>query len=418
MIFDSRGRPTVEAEVTLESGIRGYGLVPAGASKGFREAIELRDNNPNYFNGLSVTLAINNVHSKIGPSLLGVDVTEQEFIDSKMIEIDGTGNKSHLGANAILAVSMACSKAAAIAQGKRLYEYLSDASPPLIPLPEIQIFGGGAHSAGRIDIQDFMITAVGATSLTECYQMTFDVYRASGNILARRNMLAGVADEGGFWPAFENNEEGLQILTQAIEAAGYELGSDICISLDVAATEFYDKNKYRFTLDDSVYSSEELAKKLATWCERYAICSIEDPFAENDFEAWIDFNAKYGDKLQIVGDDLFTTHAAYIRKGTSERWANSVLIKPNQIGTVTETLEAIRVTKAAGWRPIISARSGETEDTFISHLAVATGAGQLKVGSFTRSERMAKWNELIRIERHLGKKARWANEELNFPWST
>ncbi|MBK8501429.1 MAG: phosphopyruvate hydratase [Saprospiraceae bacterium] len=415
-VFDSRGYPTIECRVHLTSGNTGTAIVPSGASTGSHEALELRDGDLKTFGGKSVNRAIGHIIDIIQPALLGFQVDQQEKLDQTMIELDGTPNKSRLGANAILAVSMAYAHASASFKQSPLYQSLGNRDSYIIPLPEIQIFGGGAHSAQSIDIQDFMVIGIGAKSLMECYQMTFDIYQQAGKILKKKGLLAGVADEGGYWPLFNTNEEVLMTLTEAIERSGYRPGIDIAISLDIAASEFYENNKYHLRLEGRKLSADEFCKVVESWIENYPICSLEDPFAEMDFEAWQLFADRWKDKIQIIGDDLFTTNPVKLQHGIENSLANSVLIKLNQIGTVSETLKCIEMAQDAGWRPVVSARSGETEDRFIAHLAVATGAGQLKVGSFTRSERMAKWNELLRIEHALKDKASFANSEINFPW--
>jgi enolase len=411
-VFDSRGNPTIEAEVTLENGTRGRGLVPSGASTGQFEALELRDRDPRHFRGKSVFQAIAHVHETIAPALRGRDVFDQHGLDRAMIALDGTPDKSRLGANAILAVSMAAAQAAAAARHEPLHAYLGSGN--LLPLPEIQITGGGAHAHWRTDVQDFLLIATGARTYAEVLEITHDVYHAAGDILKKRGSYFGVADEGGYWPAFPSNEDALRLLVDAIEAAGYRPGADAAISLDIAASDLFDEKTatYRFNLEQRTFSSTEFAALLEDWCARYPIVSIEDPMADTDWDGWQMVFQKLGHRLQLIGDDLFTTNIQRIQTGIEKGIANAVLIKLNQIGTVTETLEAIQLTQRAGWLPVISARSGETEDAFISHLAVATNAGQLKVGSFSRSERMAKWNEIIRIERHLGDKARFLGADI------
>lgn len=408
-IFDSRGNPTVQADIGLENGVRGHGLVPSGASTGSREALELRDGDPRCFRGMSVSKAVHNVNGEIAQAICGMDCSDQTNIDETLIKLDGTSNKARLGANAILAVSMAAADASANAQGRLLCQCLADGKGTLLPLPEIQIVGGGAHAAHRTDVQDFMLVAVGAKTYEACLAMTFNVYQAAQDLLRSRGKLFGLADEGGFWPEFSRNEEVLAFLLEAIEAAGYRPGEDLAISLDIAANEFYEPETrtYRFATENRQFTSEQFADLMVQWCDKYPIVSLEDPMAESDWDGWTKIQARLGSRIQLVGDDLFCTNPALIERGIEARVANSVLIKPNQIGTVTETIAAIRLTQQAGWRPIVSARSGETEDAFISHLAVATEAGQLKVGSFSRSERMAKWNEVIRIQQALGDRARF-----------
>ena len=408
-IYDSRGNPTIEAELVLENGSRGLGTVPSGASTGQFEALELRDRDPQRFRGKSVFKAIANVNDVIAPALIGRDGLDQGSLDRAMIELDGTPNKSRLGANAILSVSMAAANAAAQARGVPLFASLGNGEGTLLPLPEIQITGGGAHANWRTDVQDFLLIATGARSYAEVMEITHNVYHAAGDLMKQRGRYFGVADEGGFWPEFETNEEAMQFLVDAIEVAGYTPGEDVALSLDVAASDLFDEatGTYRFELDQCIFTTAELAQLMEDWCDRYPIISIEDPMADTDWTGWQLVHEKLGERIQLIGDDLFTTNISRIKTGIEKGIANAVLIKLNQIGTVTETIAAIRLTQEAGWLPVVSARSGETEDTFISHLAVATNAGQLKVGSFSRSERMAKWNEVIRIERELGERARF-----------
>ena len=328
-----------------------------------------------------------------------------------MIDLDGTDNKRNLGANAILGVSMAAVNAVANAQGKPLYEILGQSDGTLLPLPEIQIIGGGAHANWRTDVQDFLLIATGARTYAETLEITHNVYHAAGDILKERNQYMGLADEGGFWPDFDSNEAVLAFFMQAIQRAGYTPGKEAAISLDIAASDLYHiegaDGRYRFALEDRSLTSDEFADLLIGWCEKYPIISIEDPLADTDWDGWAKVHAALASRVQLIGDDLFTTNLSRIQQGIERNVANSVLIKLNQIGSVSETLDAIRLTQEAGWLPVVSARSGETEDTFIAHLAVATNAGQIKVGSFARSERMSKWNELLRIERSLGERARF-----------
>ncbi|WP_343330812.1 phosphopyruvate hydratase [Polaribacter staleyi] len=404
-IFDSRGNPTVEVEVTLENGVKGLGLVPSGASTGQFEALELRDHNEKIFRGKSVYKAVENVKTEIADALVGESVFDMEKIDQIMIDLDGTPNKTRLGANAILGVSMAVANTAANAKNIPLYEYLGRGKGNLIPLNEIQILGGGAHAAWANDIQDFLAIAVGAKTYEETLEITFNLYHTAGEIMKERGKCVGIADEGGWWPDYTYNEEPFEVFMEAIERAGYIAGKDVAISLDIAASDLYDGKNYNLPLDNKSYTPDEFYNLMVAWCTKYPIISIEDPFADTDFENWRKFTEELGHRVQIIGDDLFTTNIKRIEQGIQEKLANSVLIKLNQIGTVTETLKAIKLTQDAGWLPVVSARSGETEDAFISHLAVATNAGQLKVGSFARSERMIKWNENLRIQRSLGDKA-------------
>jgi enolase len=413
-VYDSRGNPTVEAEIELESGARGRGTVPSGASTGQFEALELRDGDPARFRGKSVFQAIDNIHREIAPALIGCDVRDQAALDGKLVELDGTPNKSRLGANAILAVSMAAAVAAANAQRRPLYDWLGQSEGTLLPLPEIQIVGGGAHAHWRTDVQDFLVIATGAKTFQEVMEITFNVYRAAGDLMAKRGTLYGVADEGGYWPEFSANEEALQFLTDAIAHAGYTPGREAAISLDIAASDLYDPQtqRYSFRLENRTFTSAEFAALQIGWCDRYPIVSLEDSMADTDWEGWSILASALRHRIQLIGDDLFTTNLDRIRTGIDRNIANAVLIKLNQVGTVTETLAAIGLTQASGWNPVISARSGETEDAFISHLAVATNAGQLKVGSFSRGERMAKWNEVIRIEQELGSTARFIGRSI------
>lgn len=411
-IFDSRGNPTIEAEVTLDSGIRGSASVPSGASRGRFEALELRDQDPLKFQGLSVYKAIKNINTEIREALTGSAVDNQQAIDQQLISLDGTENKSRLGANAILAVSMAVARAAANSINLPLFQSLGKGRGRLLPLPEIQMIGGGAHSGGRIDIQDFMIICNGANSYAECLEMSFNVYKHCGRILMERNLLAGLADEGGYWPEFDTNEAAFDIIMEAIEAAGYLPGKDVSFSLDIAGSELFAEGRYQLKLENRSLSPLAFFNLMRQWCSDYPILSLEDPFSEDDRDNWAKLTQEVGSKINIIGDDLFTTRIDKVKDGVTNGLANSVLIKLNQIGTVTETLECIKYTQEAGWLPVISGRSGETEDPFISHLAVATNAGQLKLGALARSERTAKWNEILRIERSLGDKARFLGARL------
>jgi enolase len=407
-IFDSRGQPTLETVVTLDDGTHGVGMVPSGASTGQFEALEMRDGDLSRFKGQSVFKAIEHVKGELQQALIGKSVEKQSDIDSQMCALDGTDNKSRLGANAILSVSLAVADARAKALKLPLYKSLAPTgSGTLLPLPEIQLVGGGAHAQWRTDIQDFLIIVNGATTYQDTLEVTFNIYRTAEALLKERGLLAGAADEGGFWPTFNNHQAIFEFVVEAITTAGYEPGKEVSISLDIAASDLYRDGLYHLPLDGKSYTSEQFLQLMLDWCETYPVLSIEDPFADTDFEMWRRFTEQVGDRIQVIGDDLFTTNIARIKQGIDQNLANSVLIKLNQIGTVTETLEAIAITQQAGWLPVVSARSGETEDAFISHLAVATDAGQLKVGSFTRSERMVKWNEVIRILQQLGDSARF-----------
>jgi enolase len=405
-IWDSRGRPTVEVEVTLEDGTVGRGIAPAGASTGSNEAVELRDGGDAQA-GYGVSRAVANVKNEIAPVLVGQDAVYQETIDGVLVELDGTPNKSRLGGNALIATSMAVLQAAANAHHTPLWRYLAGEQAVQMPLPEIQIFGGGAHAGRRIDIQDLLVMPVGAHSMDEALAMVADVYRAAGDLMSEAGRRAGVADEGGWWPDFASNEEALQMLTKSIEKAGYRNG-EIMISLDIAASEFGSGGVYRPGLEGRSYSREEWIEVLLQWLAKYPILSIEDPLAEDDTEGMIAFTQAAGAKVQVIGDDYLVTNAARVTKAFEQKACNAVLIKPNQAGTITETLAALQAAKSCGFSTIVSARSGESEDVMISHLSVGWNAGQLKVGSFARSERMAKWNELLRIEEALGSAARYA----------
>ncbi|QIA63258.1 phosphopyruvate hydratase [Vibrio astriarenae] len=412
-IFDSRGQPTVEAVVILENGVQGIGLVPSGASTGQFEALELRDGDKARFLGKSVYQAITNIKTELAPALKGKSVNQQSELDKLMCEIDGTANKSRLGANAILGVSLAIADANAKNHGLPLFKTLSpNCSANLLPLPEIQLVGGGAHAQWRTDIQDFLLIVNGAKTYNETLEVTYNIYRTAEMMLKERGLLAGAADEGGFWPTFDSHEAIFEFVVEAIAMAGYQPGIEVSISLDIAASDLYANGRYHLPLDGKSYTSEEFLALMLDWCERYPVLSIEDPFADTDFAAWKAFTHAVGDRIQVIGDDLFTTNLTRIELGIEQKLANSVLIKLNQVGTVSETLQAIAMTQEAGWLPVVSARSGETEDAFISHLAVATNSGQLKVGSFTRSERMVKWNEVIRIERALEGQANFVGGDI------
>jgi enolase len=406
-VWDSRGRPTIEADVLLEGGAVGRAIAPAGASTGTHEALDLRDGGA-AIGGYDVTKALSNVNGIIAHAVIGMDAADQETLDDRLMELDGTRNKTRLGANALLSVSMAAAHAAAAAAGKPLYRSLGGPDAALIPLPQIQIFGGGAHAGRRVDIQDFMVMCPAAGSFAQALDWTAEVYRAAGLLMAEAGSLAGVADEGGWWPVFASNEEALDTLVRAIERAGFRPGEQVGIALDIAASEFGRKGRYTIALDKKELTSEEMVALLTDWISRYPILSIEDPLAEDDLEGLAAFTRAVGDRVQIVGDDLFVTDADRVRDAAAQGAGNAVLLKPNQRGTLTETLDASRVAQEAGYGRIVSARSGETEDITIAHLAVGWGAGQIKVGSFSRGERMAKWNEVLRIEEALGGKARFA----------
>jgi enolase len=404
-VWDSRGRPTVEAEVHLAGGAFGRAIAPAGASTGSGEAVDRRDGG-DAFGGFDVRKAVAAVNGEIAGALRGQDASDQAAVDAILIHLDGTPNKARLGGNAIIATSMAILHAAASAAGQPLWRYVSAGRRVRIPVPEIQIFGGGAHAAGRVDVQDFMVTCPSATSFAEALDRTAEVYRAAGKIMAERGLLQGVADEGGFWPAFSSNEEALDRLVEAIERAGFTPGDEVAISLDIAASSFGTAGRYILSRDGQVLDTDALLALLGRWLERYPIVSIEDPVGEDDPDGFRAFTAAFGDRVQVIGDDFLVTSADRVRGAAAARSCNAVLIKPNQAGTVSETLAALTAGQEAGMATIVSARSGETEDVTIAHLAVGWDAGQFKVGSFSRSERMAKWNEMLRIEEASG--AAWA----------
>jgi len=399
-IWDSRGRPTVEVDVVLANGVRGRGIAPAGASRGSREAVDLRDGG-SALGGFGVTLAIANVDGPIAQCLRGMDAMDQVGVDEALIALDGTPTKSKLGGNAVIATSLAVLHAAAASAGVPLWRHLAGEAPVRMPLPEIQIFGGGAHAGRRIDIQDLMVMPIGASTFDEALVMVAEVYRAAGDLMERSGRRSGVADEGGWWPDFKSNEEALETLTRAIDAAGYR-HDQVAISLDIAASEFGSKGRYTLGLEKRSYDTGEWLDVLQGWVARYPIVSIEDPVAEDDAEGMRAFTAAVGSKVQVIGDDFLVTNATLVRNAIAARSCNAVLIKPNQAGTITETQRAMEVARAAGWGMLVSARSGETEDVAIVHLAVGWNTGQLKVGSFARSERMAKWNEALRVETEIG----------------
>jgi enolase len=405
-VWDSRGRPTVEAEVTLAGGATGRAIVPAGASTASGEAVDLRDGGQR-LGGLDVQRAVASVNGEIAKALAGMDADDQRAVDARLVALDGTPNRGRLGGNALVATSMAVAHASAAAARLPLWQHLLGNGPALLPLPEIQIYGGGAHAAGRVDLQDFMVMPLGASSFAEACEWTAEIYRVAGERLETSGRRQGVADEGGWWPAFDSNEQVIEELVRAIEQAGYVPGEQVGISLDIAATQFYSNGRYRLRLDDADYDSDAWCMRLLRWLERYPIMSVEDPLAESDEAGMIAFTRAAG-RVQIIGDDFLTTSAARVRHAAGIGACNAVLLKPNQAGTLSETFDAWQAARAAGWAGIVSARSGETEDVTIVHLAIGWGIGQLKVGSFARSERMAKWNEAIRIEEALGARGRFA----------
>ncbi len=408
-VWDSRGRPTVEAEVGLAGGALGRAIAPAGASTGSGEALDRRDGG-SAFGGLDVQGALAALADPIAPALRGQDASDQAQIDQLLCTLDGTPGKQRLGANATIAVSLAVAQAAAAAAQVPLWRYLRRDRPALLPRPEIQIFGGGAHAGRRVDIQDFMVVCPGAASFAEAIAWTAEVYRAAGRLMAAAGKLAGVADEGGYWPQFATNEEALGMLVRAIEAAGRRPGEEVAIALDVAASEFGQGGRYRLGLEGRALDSAGMIELLADWLGRYPIVSLEDPLAEDDEAGFVAFTQRFGRQVQIVGDDLLVTDAERVRRAAQLGSVNALLVKPNQRGTLLETEAAYLAAERAGFDRIVSARSGETEDVAIVHLAVGWGASGLKVGSFARSERMAKWNEALRIEEALGPAAELA------PW--
>jgi enolase len=407
-VLDSRGNPTVEAEVTLSDGTTGRAIVPSGASTGEHEAVELRDGDKKRFLGKGVLKAVENVNGEIAEALANFDAADQRTLDQKMIELDGTPNKSRLGANAILAVSMATARASALDYELPLYRYLGGAGANTLPTPMMNILNGGAHADNNVDFQEFMVMPVGATSFSEALRWGVEVFPTLKGVLKKRGYNTAVGDEGGFAPSVKSNTEAIEVVLEAIQQAGYKPGADIAIALDPAASEFYQDGKYVFKKSDkSSKSSEQMVLSWAKWVEDYPIVSLEDGLAENDWEGWRYLTEEIGDKIQLVGDDLFVTNTEFLQKGIDQDVANSILIKVNQIGTVSETLDAIDLARRNGYTSIISHRSGETEDTFIADLAVATGAGQIKTGSASRTDRIAKYNQLLRIEEELGASARF-----------
>ena len=410
-VWDSRGRPTVEAEVVLANGASGRAIAPAGASTGTHEAVDLRDGGAS-FEGLGVDRAIAGISREIAGALRGMPAMDQESIDRRLIELDGTPQKARLGGNAIVAVSMAALHAAANAAGQPLWRYLSGTRRPSLPMPMIQIFGGGAHAGRRVDVQDFLIVPIGARSFDRAMVMTSAIYSAAGRIMAERGTLHGVADEGGWWPDFASTADALETLVLSIERAGLRPGADAAIAIDVAASQLRRGDGYALAAERRELTSAELVAQLVEWCRAYPIISVEDPVAEDDDEGMRAFTAAVGDRLQVIGDDYLVTSAPRIAAAARSRACNAVLLKPNQAGTVTETAAALAAARAAGWNAIISARSGETEDVTIVHLAVGWGIGQLKVGSITRGERTAKWNEALRIEESLAGSASFGEPRL------
>ncbi|SNS44251.1 enolase [Granulicella rosea] len=413
-ILDSRGNPTVEADVLLADGSMGRAAVPSGASTGEHEAVELRDGDQDYYLGKGVLQAVENVESAIAPELVGMDASNQRMLDATMIALDGTENKSRLGANAILAVSMAAARAASKALKMPLYRYLGGVNACLLPTPMMNILNGGAHADSNVDFQEFMIMPVGAETFSDALRQGTEVFHTLKSVLKKKGYNTAVGDEGGFAPSLKSNSEAIELILEAVEKVGLTPGEDIVIALDPASSEFYDKAKQKYVFkksDKSEYTSQQMADYWASWTRQYPIVSIEDGLAEDDWEGWQYLTEQIGGKVQLVGDDLFVTNTLRLQQGIEKKAGNSILIKVNQIGTISETLEAIELGRRFGFTSIISHRSGETEDTFIADLAVGTGAGQIKTGSASRTDRIAKYNQLLRIEEELGQSAEFLGIE-------
>ena len=416
--MDSRGNPTVEADVLLADGVVGRAAVPSGASTGEHEAVELRDGDKAYYLGKGVLQAVENVESVIAPELIGMDASNQRLIDATMLALDGTKNKSRLGANAILAVSMASARASATALKIPLYRYLGGANAALLPTPMMNIINGGSHADNNVDFQEFMIMPIGAERFSDALRWGAEIFHTLKSVLKKRGYNTAVGDEGGFAPSLKSNVEAVEVILEAIEAAGYKAGDDVALALDPASSEFFNKESGRYVFkksDKSEKTSEEMARYWESWVRQYPIISIEDGLAEDDWEGWRLLTEMVGERIQLVGDDLFVTNTERLQKGIEEGVANSILIKVNQIGSVSETFEAIELGRRYGYTSIMSHRSGETEDTFIADLAVATSAGQIKTGSLSRTDRIAKYNQLLRIEEELGQTAEFlGGESVNF----
>lgn len=413
-ILDSRGNPTVEAEVYLESGVRGRAAVPSGASTGTREALELRDKDAGRYGGKGVMKAVQNVNDAIAPKLLGIEATEQVLIDRTMLELDGTANKEKLGANAILSVSLAVARAAALELEMPLYHYLGGVNAKVLPVPMMNILNGGAHADNNVDIQEFMILPAGAASFAEALRMGAETFHALKNVLKKKGLATAGGDEGGFAPNLRSNEEAMEALLEGIEKAGYTPGKDIYVGMDVASSEFYstEKKLYRLTAEAKPEkTADELIAMYADWAKKYPLISIEDGLAENDWDGWKKLTQALGDRMQLVGDDIFVTNTSILKEGIAQGIGNSILVKLNQIGTLTETIDAVEMAHRARYTAVISHRSGETEDSTIADLAVALNSGQIKTGAPSRSDRVAKYNQLLRIEDELGRAARFAGKE-------
>jgi len=410
-VIDSRGNPTVEADIYLESGAMGRAAVPSGASTGEREALELRDGDAARYLGKGVQKAVANINGEIASLISGMDPSEQQQIDEAMIAADGTANKDRLGANAMLAVSMACAHAAANQRQQMLYEYLGGAEAVTLPVPMMNIINGGAHADNSVDLQEFMIMPVGASSFSEALRTGAEIFHTLKTVLAGKGLNTAVGDEGGFAPDLESNEAAISVILEAIDKAGYRAGEDVFLALDAASSEFYKDGQYVLGSENRSFDSSGFCDYLADWVARYPIVSIEDGMDENDWDGWAALTRAIGDRVQLVGDDLFVTNPKILQEGIQKSIANSVLIKVNQIGTLSETLQTIRMAHAAGYTTVTSHRSGETEDTTIADLSVATNAGQIKTGSLSRSDRIAKYNQLLRIEEHLGRRAVYAGRD-------
>ena len=411
-VLDSRGNPTIEAEVVTESGAVGSAMVPSGASTGIREALELKDGDENRYLGRGVLKAVENIETKISSVVVGMDVTDQSGIDQAMIDLDGTPNKASLGANAILAVSMATAHAAANEKGIPLYEYLGGDGPFTMPVPMMNIINGGAHADNSVDIQEFMILPVGASSIREAVRYGTEIFHALKSVLSSKGLSTTVGDEGGFAPNLSSNEEAIEVILEAIDKAGFKAGEDILLGLDVASSEFYKDRKYHLESENKILNAEEFIDFLLPWFDKYPIITMEDAMAEEDWDGWRLLTDKLGKNVQLVGDDLFVTNTEILKQGIDRNIANSILIKVNQIGSLTETIAAINMAKDAGYTAVISHRSGETEDTTIADLAVATSAGQIKTGSLSRSDRVAKYNRLMKIEDQLGDRASYPGKDV------
>lgn len=414
-ILDSRGNPTVEVDVVTENGVVGRAAVPSGASTGENEAVELRDGDKSRFGGKGVLKAVNNVNTSIKETLIGLDVFEQNTIDKTMIELDGSETKKNLGANATLGVSLAVAKAAAQESGQLLYRYIGGVNANTLPIPMMNILNGGKHADNSIDFQEYMIMPVGAPSFSEALRMGTEIFHSLKSVLAKSGYSTNVGDEGGFAPNLKSNEEGIEVILQAIEKAGFKPGDDVYIALDPASSEMWEDKKYRFYKSDKrLISSDEMAQYWINWCKKYPILSIEDGMAEHDWDGWKKLTDSVGDKVQLVGDDLFVTNTKFLKKGIEMGVANSILVKVNQIGTLTETIEAVQMAMNEGYTAIMSHRSGETEDSTIADLAVALNCGLIKTGSASRSDRMAKYNQLLRIEESLGSNAKFWGKSFKF----